>query len=192
MGSKQKRFLSFDMDTNELKKYYPTDNWRNAYEDVKKHMQKNGFEWLQGSSYISKKAISIVRMHKIINNLTKKYPWINKSMRDCRVANVDKYSNLTLLFDKSTDVPVRAGYQTADRESQKRHIQELKRNGFQPNKEILAKMQQIDKNSGKYMSLKEIRDIYKGVSNTPPECKQLANEIGQALKSQELVRVSYR
>lgn len=191
--SKRKQYLSFDLDTNELKKYYPTDNWRNAYEDVKKHMQKNEFEWLQGSGYISKNQITASEINKIIQDLVQKHPWINKCMRDCRVANIDKYSNLTLLFDKTTDVPVRAGYQPADKENQKRHIQELKRNGFQPSKELLGKMQQMDKTSGKYMNLKEIRDIYKDVlSNAPSECKQLANEIGQALKSQELMRVSYR
>lgn len=39
-SSIQRQYVSFDLDTNELKKYYPTDNWRNAYEGVKKNMQK--------------------------------------------------------------------------------------------------------------------------------------------------------
>ncbi len=190
--SKRKQYLSFDLDTNELKKYYPTENWRKAYEDIKQYMQKNEFEWLQGSGYISQSQMTASQVNKIIQELVHNHPWINKCMRDCRAANVDKYSNLTLLFDKSMDVPVRANYQSEDKENQKRHIQELKRNGFQPSKEILRKMQQIDKAAKRYVDLKEIRDMFKGEKSVSPECKQLANEIGQTLKNQELVRVSYR
>ena len=33
------KLLTFDLDTNELKKYYPTNNWQNTYEDIRKHIQ---------------------------------------------------------------------------------------------------------------------------------------------------------
>jgi len=49
-----KKQISFDLDTKALEKYYPTDNWRNSYEKIKQFMLKNGFEWRQGSVYISK------------------------------------------------------------------------------------------------------------------------------------------
>ena len=35
--------ITFDLDTNQLQKYYPSKNWRKAYVDIKKHMLKNGF-----------------------------------------------------------------------------------------------------------------------------------------------------
>lgn len=50
-GRKQ---ISFDLDTNALKLYYPSPSYNNAYEVIKRHMLKNGFYWLQGSVYISK------------------------------------------------------------------------------------------------------------------------------------------
>ena len=191
--SRNIKLLTFDLDTNELKKYYPTNNWHNAYEDIKKYMQKNGFEWIQGSGYMSKTPISTIRVYKIIGNFINNNPWINLCMRDCRVANIDSYSNLNILFNKSLNVPIRNTKQVVSNDAQKKHIQELKKNGFQPSKDILKKMEQLDTLSGKYVGLKEIRDIFKNKNpDVSPECKKFANEIGQTLKSQELTYVSYK
>lgn len=71
--------------------------------------------------------------------------------------------------------------------NQKKHIQELKRNGFQPSKDMISKMQQMDNISGKYVGLKEIRDIFKGEkSDVSAECKKIADDIGKGLRAQEL------
>ena len=188
-----RQYISFDLDTNELKKYYPTDNWRNAYEDIKKYMLANGFDWLQGSGYISTKMMPAAKAHNIVNIFIQNNLWINKCMRDCRVFDVGKTNDLNVLFNKSLNVPIRSAKQIGNNNYQKQHIQELKKNGFQPSKDILKKMNQLDTLSGKYVGLKEIRDIFKTKNpDVFPECKKLANEIGQTLKSQELERVTYR
>ncbi len=31
--------ITFDLDTKALQTYYPKENWRNAYEDIKRHMK---------------------------------------------------------------------------------------------------------------------------------------------------------
>jgi len=73
------------------------------------------------------------------------------------------------------------------------HIKELKQNGFQPNRKIISAMERIDKAHGKYTDLQTVSDIYKGKGKAlTPEIKSCAKEIGDALKSQELSRVSYR
>ena len=54
--------VTFDLDTKALEKYYPSKSWHNAYEVIKKHMIKNGFEWLQESVYITKKPVSQTRV----------------------------------------------------------------------------------------------------------------------------------
>ena len=54
--SRNIKLLTFDLDTNELKKYYPTNNWHNAYEDIRKHIQfATPFSW----PYIIKLIFSI-------------------------------------------------------------------------------------------------------------------------------------
>ena len=52
MPSSRKQ-VAFDLDTKALEKYYPTDNWRNAYQDIRRDMLENEFVWQQGSVYTS-------------------------------------------------------------------------------------------------------------------------------------------
>lgn len=187
-----RQYISFDLDTKELKKYYPGENWHNAYEDIKKHMQANGFAWLQGSGYISTQVMSAAKAHNIVNNFIKNNLWINKCMHDCRVFNVEKTNDLNVLFDKSIDIPVHSRYQNENKNYKNQHLLELKKNGFQPSKDIVKKMQQLDTFSGKYVGLKEIRDIFKGEkSDISSECKKLAEDIGKNLREQETIHISY-
>lgn len=104
--------ITFDLDTNALKIYYPSDNWRNAYEVIKNHMRKNNFSWVQGSVYVSNKPISSFEVDVIMRNAVKKYPWLNKCMRDCKQTNVGKQYNLNHIFDKDADVPTRVQKQS--------------------------------------------------------------------------------
>lgn len=32
--------IAFDLDTKALEKYYPSDSWQNAYDIIKRHMEK--------------------------------------------------------------------------------------------------------------------------------------------------------
>lgn len=107
-GRKQ---IAFDLDTKALEKYYPTKSWHNAYDVIKRHMVNNGFDWLQGSVYVSKEAISSVRVTRILRNLAKQNPWLNLCMRDCRETNIGKEHSKNYVFDKDMDVPVREAKQ---------------------------------------------------------------------------------
>lgn len=98
---KGRKQVSFDLDINALKKYYPNKNWRNAYLIIKRHMIKNGFIWLQGSVYISEKYISSIQVTYIIDDLVEKNFWLNYCMRDCRESNIGKEHSKNHLFDKN-------------------------------------------------------------------------------------------
>lgn len=106
MSSTRKQ-IAFDLDTKALETYYPTKNWHNAYEIIKNHMLKNGFEWLQGSVYVSVKAVSSAKMTNILLSLVENNPWLNLCMRDCRETNIGKEHSKNHIFDKSVDVPIR-------------------------------------------------------------------------------------
>lgn len=99
--------LAFDLDTNLLKKYYPSKSYNNAYDVIKRHMQNNGFSWVQGSVYISDKAISYQFVSEIIEALIERNPWLNLCMRDCKLSNLGKEYDLNSLFDKSVKIPER-------------------------------------------------------------------------------------
>lgn len=72
-----KKQLCFDLDTNALKQYYPSKSWNNAYELIRKHMTAHGFNWIQGSVYVSEKPIKSYRVTRILNDLVQQNPWLN-------------------------------------------------------------------------------------------------------------------
>ncbi len=97
--------IAFDLDTKALEIYYPGDSWRNSYDVIKKHMTKNGFEWLQGSVYVSKHQMRPTDVTNILLELVERNPWLNLCMRDCREANIGKEHSKNYVFDKNADVP---------------------------------------------------------------------------------------
>lgn len=105
MGSRKQ--IAFDLNTKALKIYYPSESWNNAYDTIKRHMLKNGFDWLQGSVYVSRESISSVRMTRILRALIKQNPWPNVCMRDCRETNIGKEHSKNYMFDKDADIPTR-------------------------------------------------------------------------------------
>ena len=104
-GRKQ---VAFDLDTNALKKYYPSDSWNSAYDVIKRHMLNNGFSWQQGSVYISDSPMLSRDVSLAIEVLIQKNPWLNLCMRDCRQTNIGKEHSQNHLFDREISLPARA------------------------------------------------------------------------------------
>ncbi len=67
--SETRKQIAFDLDTNALKTYYPSESWNNAYEVIRNHMKANGFQWLQGSVYVSDKAMPSYQVAKVLDGL---------------------------------------------------------------------------------------------------------------------------
>ena len=87
--------ISFDMVVSDLRKHYG-EPYQRAYYDISKVMISNGFEWIQGSTYLSKSH----DLNKIINiiNALKQIDWFCKSVRDIRGYKVEDWSNFTEQF----------------------------------------------------------------------------------------------
>lgn len=47
MGDKIRKAISFDLDTQKLKDFYPGNNYRDAYTDIQKFLFLNEFEHRQ-------------------------------------------------------------------------------------------------------------------------------------------------
>lgn len=127
--------IAFDLDTNALKIYYPSDSWRNAYDVIKRHMIGNEFKWLQGSVYVSEKPMTSYRVARILEDLVTKNPWLSVCMRDCRETNIGKQHDKNYLFDKSANIPTREelkanrGHKAASMEDWKKQINDMKEKG---------------------------------------------------------------
>ncbi|MBO6275597.1 MAG: hypothetical protein J6M91_08725 [Methanobrevibacter sp.] len=70
--------FTFDLEQEQLRKYYPGHETTQAYKEIGMFFRKNGFEHNQGSGYISKKSISLDQVIVIAIKLQQKMPWLNK------------------------------------------------------------------------------------------------------------------
>ena len=91
--------ISFDMVISDLQKNYG-DPYNGAYYEIKQTLVKNGFYWIQGSTYMTD-TDDLSKLFKAIDAL-KKIEWFRKSVRDIRGYKVENWSNFTDLV-KSDD-----------------------------------------------------------------------------------------
>lgn len=79
----------------ELKKYVGISLSR-MYAIIKNHLLKNGFDWVQGSGYITKDKILSKDLNDIIRKLFKNNDWLGHFTRDIKRTIVD---NNTYSYD---------------------------------------------------------------------------------------------
>ncbi len=87
--------LSFDMVISDLKQHYG-EPYNNAYFEIKELLKKNGFDWVQGSTYMTEND-DLAALVKTIMELSK-VDWFKKSVRDLRGFKVESWSDFTTLI----------------------------------------------------------------------------------------------
>lgn len=86
--------IAFDLEVAELKKYYG-DPYNNAYYEIKSELESMGFEWTQGSVYLSKQPENnLATVYKAIKMLSD-IDWFKKSVRDIQAFKVEDWSDFT-------------------------------------------------------------------------------------------------
>ena len=86
--------LAFDLKIDDLKREYG-DPYNRAYDEIRQELEHLGFEWTQGSVYISKSENdTLTTVYKAINKLSK-IDWFKKSVRDIRAFKVEDWSDFT-------------------------------------------------------------------------------------------------
>ena len=86
--------MSFDMVISDLKQHYG-EPYNNAYFEIKELLKKNGFDWVQGSTYMTEND-DLAALVKTIMELSK-VDWFKKSVRDLRGFKVESWSDFTTL-----------------------------------------------------------------------------------------------
>ena len=86
--------IAFDMKIDDLKKFYG-EPYNSAYDEIRQEMDDLGFDWTQGSLYISRDpANSLATVYKAIKRLSD-IDWFKKSVRDIRAFKVEDWSDFT-------------------------------------------------------------------------------------------------
>src|SRR5262245_14509812 len=73
--------ISFDMDIDQLRLHYG-DPYNNAYMDIRRVLQAEGFNWQQGSVYFGGPAVTSATVMTALIALTTQLPWFAASVRD--------------------------------------------------------------------------------------------------------------
>ena len=86
--------IAFDLEVAELKKHYG-EPYNGAYQEINKELKKVGFDWTQGSVYLSEEGgNNLTAVYKAINALSR-IEWFRNSVRDIRAFKVEDWSDFT-------------------------------------------------------------------------------------------------
>ncbi len=92
--------ISFDLDTETLETLYPSSSWRNAYSDIRKFLEDNGFEHKQGSVYFSVDEIDAVECIIVAQELGDAFEWFTPCCRDIRMLRIEENNDLMPALDR--------------------------------------------------------------------------------------------
>lgn len=86
--------IAFDLNVDDLRKFYG-EPYNSAFAEIRKDLEYLGFEWMQGSVYLStNEKDSLTNVYKAINKLSK-IEWFKKSVRDIKAFKVEDLSDFT-------------------------------------------------------------------------------------------------
>lgn len=74
-SSKSRKALNFDINSNLLRKYYPSKNYRRGWKDIKAFLENSGFIHRQYSGYVSKDDIAITDVIYLAKEMSKRLTW---------------------------------------------------------------------------------------------------------------------
>jgi virulence-associated protein VapD len=86
--------IAFDLDTATLQELYPGDSWNNAYADIRRFLEANGFEHKQGSVYFGTDVIDAVSCVVVAQQLADEFDWFQPSVRDIRMLRIEDVNDL--------------------------------------------------------------------------------------------------
>ncbi len=84
--------ISFDMSVSKLEEHYGVP-YNRAYFEIKELLKRNSFEWVQGSTYLTK-SDDLGTVIRAIMDLSK-IDWFKKAVRDIRGFKVENWSDFT-------------------------------------------------------------------------------------------------
>ena len=92
--------ITFDFDVEMLERLYHNASWRNAYSDVRRFLEENGFENKQGSVYFALDDIDAVECIAVVQDLAEQFDWFTPSLKDIRMLRIEENNDLMPVIDR--------------------------------------------------------------------------------------------
>ena len=83
-----KRAINFDLNIKALKENYSITNPQGAYKEIRSFFEKNGFFHRQGSGYCSHKMMTNAQVVKILRDMNKAFPWLDKCSKKIDITDI--------------------------------------------------------------------------------------------------------
>jgi len=87
--------VAFDLDTETLQKIYDGSSWNNAYLEIRRILENEGFEWRQGSVYFGNpEKVDAVTCVLAVQKLASSLSWFSQAVRDVRMLRIEENNDL--------------------------------------------------------------------------------------------------
>jgi virulence-associated protein VapD len=86
--------ICFDLDQEALKRHYPVPTHTNAYEDIRRGLEKFGFARRQGSVYFGDQHVTPVICVMAVQAVQKQHSWFAKVLTDIRMLRIEEHNDL--------------------------------------------------------------------------------------------------
>ncbi|HET7815782.1 MAG TPA: hypothetical protein VFL13_15580 [Candidatus Baltobacteraceae bacterium] len=93
-GTQRMYAIAFDLDTESLRRHYPSASFKHAYDDIRAVLARHGFEWQQGSVYFGNTSVTPVTCVLAIQDVTNAFEWFAPSVRDIRMLRIEENNDL--------------------------------------------------------------------------------------------------
>lgn len=88
--------IAFDLKIEDLRREYG-EPYNPAYDEIRSYLEELGFEWTQGSVYISRADVNtLTHVYLAISKLSS-IKWFKNSVRDIRAFKVEDWSDFTAI-----------------------------------------------------------------------------------------------
>jgi virulence-associated protein VapD len=95
LGTVRMYAIAFDLDTDALQRSYGASSWRNAYAEIRRILDDEGFAWQQGSVNFGRPdRVDAVGCVLAVQRLTRELPWFAASARDVRMLRIEENNDL--------------------------------------------------------------------------------------------------
>ena len=86
--------VTFEIDPDFLNDNYHGNNATNAYGDIRKFMESNNFQWVQGSVYFGNNKVDAVKCVLTVQRLSASFPWFSTCVKDIRMLRIEENTDL--------------------------------------------------------------------------------------------------
>lgn len=86
--------ICFDLDLNLLKRHYPNGDHTGGYHDIRRVLEKFGFNNQQGSVYFGDQHVTPVTCVMAVQAVQRACPWFGQVVRDIRMLRIEENNDL--------------------------------------------------------------------------------------------------